>query len=222
MKGSVFKLIPILILLAVMPSVVSADLFGGVKDILSTGTSSPMQQDFDIARLKDLKELGGHIERYKVLTGKYPLEGVTNVSNYVHIATKGQQKYASGRPPFSHKLTDVKELIAELQKVLGEDVLIPFDPQKIPVHKPNFYVYTVHGSTYYLAVHLFQSFPFSKNVADNYNKLEVTNSPQRGKGAWLYNDLIKNLEFVSAVAKTENKPGHVESLRRSMGNNNAF
>ena len=222
MKGSVFKRVSLIILLAVMSSVASADLLDGVKDFVSSGTSTPMQQDFDIARLKDLKELGGHIERYKIISGKYPFEGVTNVSNYVHIATKGQKKYASRRPPFSHKLTDVKELVSELQKVLGEDVLIPFDPQKVPVHKPNFYVYKVHDSTYYLAVHLFQSFSFSKNVAKNYNKVEVTNSPQRGKGAWLYNDLITNEGFMAAVNEAPNKPGYVESLRRSMGGNNAF
>ena len=206
----------IVLLLFIVSCTTSSDGF------LDSGTSEPLQHDFDIARLNDLKNLGGMIEEYKDKTGRYPLEGISNVPNYVHIATKNQQKFVKGKPPYSHKITDVNEFILTLQEVLGNDIKIPFDPQKIPVNKPNFYIYKISGDIYYLAVHVFEEYEFSKNVAKYYNKVEVTNSPQRSKGAWLYDELISNSTFEDAISKTPNKPGYVEQLRNKMGNNNAF
>lgn len=79
----------------------------GLMDFFKSGTSEDLQHDFDIVRLKDIATLSGYIEKYKEITGKYPFEGEVNIPHYVHIATKEQEQYAKGGPPYEHKKTSV-------------------------------------------------------------------------------------------------------------------
>lgn len=197
--------------------------FAGILDFFKSGTSEALQHDFDIVRLNDLVQLSGYIEQYHDLTGRYPLEGETELPHYVHIATKEQEKYADVGPPYSHKRTSAKAFIDELQKELGTDIQIPFDLQRVPTNKPNFYIYMIKDSTYYLAVHVHQDFPFANKIGDYYNKVEVTNYPgTKRKGTWLRSDLIVNPSFVDAIEAIPYKPGYAEELREKLGANDAF
>ena len=211
------KIITVLVIL--IPAISQASLF----DLFKSGTSDELQHDFDIARLKDLAILSGYIEEYKKRTGKYPFEGEVPYQHYVHIHTKQQEKYAKGGPPFQHKRTSVKDFITELQSKLGEVIEVPFDLQKVPVNKPNFYIYMVVDNVYFLAVHVHHDFSFANKVADYYYKVEVTNNTKAiRQGTWLREKLLSNEAYVKAISAKPFKTGYAEQLREKLGGNNAF
>lgn len=209
----------LILLLLLMPRLAQA----GFMDFFKSGTSEDLQHDLDIVRLKDIATLSGYIEKYKEIAGKYPFEGEVNVPHYVHIATKEQEQYAKGGPPYQHKRTSVQDFIKELQSKLGNDIQIPFDLQRVPVNKPNFYIYMVIGNFYFLAVHVHNDFSFANRVADYYYKVEVTNnSDANRKGTWLRSELLANEAYINAINEKPNKAGYAEQLRDKLGGNNAF
>lgn len=212
--------------LLIVIAIIVVTLIGGyifLADNFEGGTSKALQHDFDIARLNDLATLSAHIEKYKEETGKYPFQGETELPHYIHINTKEQEPYASAGPPFSHKRTSAKAFASELISKLGSDIQIPFDLQRVPVNKPNFYIYLITDETYYLAVHLHNDFPFVNKLGDYYSKLEVTNNPGPNRnGTWLRSDLMEHVPYNKARSASPNKPGYVEQLRVKLGGNNAF
>jgi hypothetical protein len=187
------------------------------------GTLEALQHDFDIARLKDLDTLSGYIEQYHAQAGKYPFEGDVPYPNYVFIATEEQQQYVRGDPPGEHRKTPAVDFLSEIKAVLGEDVTLPFDPQRVPVNKPNFYIYMVVGDTYFLAVHVHNAFPFAQPVAECYFKVEVTSQLDGNRqGTWPRAELLADPGYVEAVSAAPNRPGYVEDLRQGLGGNAAF
>ena len=174
------------------------------------------QHDIDIARLNDLKVMGAYVEEYRNVKGRYPFEGEYDVPVYVYIATRGQQKYVKGAPPVEHVRVGVKDFIAELEEGLGTSVLLPFDPQKVPVKKPNFYIYMIDSGTFNLAVHLYSEFSFARKVSEHYFKVEVSNSPNTSYGIWPYEDLLKDKDFIAASSEKPAKPDYVEEMRQKM------
>ncbi|WP_417764955.1 hypothetical protein [Shewanella chilikensis] len=212
-----FKLV--LIIAMAFPVTAMAQLFG----FFDSGTSEDLQHDFDIARLNDLEVLSGYIEQYHSITGKYPFQGEVDYPHYVHIATQEQQKYAQGGPPYEHKKTPSSDLLRELVSVLGDEISVPFDPQRMPVNKPNFYIYMVVDDVYFLAVHLHNDFPFAQKVANYYYKVEVTsNAIGNRPGTWLRADLLSDPQYIEAASAAPIKPGYVEELRNKLGGNDAF
>ncbi|EAR09115.1 hypothetical protein [Reinekea blandensis] len=209
-----------LLFVLIMPISANADLFG----IGESGTNEELQHDLDIARINDLVLMSGYIQAFKEKTGSYPLQGEVPFPNYVYVATKEQKQYTEGGgPPYSHKNTPVNELIEELMTVLGSDIEIPFDLQRVPVNKPNFYIYMVHGDSYYFAVHLHHPQQYANKVSDHYYKVEVTNNEKAVRqGVWLRKDLLNDEVFLNDLSKTPIKPGYTESLRVKLGGNTAF
>ncbi len=209
----------VVLILSLLPAISTA----GIMDFLKNGTSEELQHDFDIVRLNDLAVLSGYIEQYKNLTGKYPFQGETELPHYVHIATKEQEQYAEKGPPYSHKKTSARLFVEELLTKLGPEIQIPFDLQRVPVNKPNFYIYMVIGEVYFLAVHVHQDYSFANKVADYYNKVEVTNNPKANReGSWLRSELIESQAYIKARSERPHKPGYTEQLRKKLGGNNAF
>jgi hypothetical protein len=176
-------------------------------------TSESYQHDADIVRLKDIKLLGSYIKEFHQKTGKYPLEGKSKQSNYVHLATEEQRKHIQGGPPSPHIVTALSEFVEELETGLGRKIPIPFDPQRAPVNKPNFYIYMIRGKIYYFAVHLHEAFPFARKIAPYYYKLEISNHPNPTNQIWEYDALIENREFIAAISREMNKPGYFQHLR---------
>src|SRR5690606_34714874 len=105
-----------------------------------------------------------------------------------------QQRYVAA-PSIEHTTTGIGSLLAELQRVLGDELQLPFDPQRVPVNMPNFYVYMIDGDNWYLTVHLHEAFPFANRLADYYHKQDLTNSEQRGPGQWLRSELLLHEGF---------------------------
>lgn len=187
-----------------------------------SGTSEALQHDFDLVRLQDLKTLSGYIEEYKEAKGKYPFQGDTDLPHYVQIATREQQKYIGEGPPHEHKTSTTQQLVAELQSVLG-DIEVPFDLQRVPVNKPNFYIYLIAGDSYFLAVHLHNDYSFTTNVSRFYNKVEVTNNKAAIRsGVWLRSELLSHPEYNAALQAEPYKPGYTTQLREKLGGNNAL
>lgn len=186
-------------------------------------TSEALQHDLDIVRLQDLQTLSDYVERYRDITGRYPLQGQADVPHYVHIATQEQQQYAQMSPPYAHVKTPAKDFVDELVATLGNDIEVPFDLQRVPVNKPNFYIYMITGKTYFLAVHVHQDFPFANKVADFYNKVEITNGTDVNRaGTWQRVQLLTNPAYISATHAQPHKPGYTEQVRESLGGNSAF
>lgn len=194
----------------------------GGADTRGSGTSESLQHDYDISRLEDLVKLSGHVEEYKKITGSYPYEGDVSIPHYVLIATDEQQKYIKGGPPYEHKSTSARDFVAELRSVLGE-IEVPFDLQRVPTNKPNFYIYNVVEDTYFVAVHVHNDFSFANKVGDFYHKVEVTNqSGNNRKGTWFRSELLAHPEFNAALQAQPYKPGYMDALREKLGGNNAF
>lgn len=185
---------------------------------------SAYQHDMDIVRLNDIKEIGSYIEEYKIKTGKYPLVGAVPVPLYVWISTKEQQETIknSKPPPYKHAVVSVKALIAELEKELGRKIIMPFDPQRKPSGRQNFYSYLVKGGTYNLAVHLYHAYPFASKIGDNWYKVEVSNNPNLKIPIWDYEVLMQDPRFLTAIAEPMTKPGYVDKLRAALRENGVF
>lgn len=96
---------------------------------------------------------------------------------------------------------------------LGRKIFIPFDPQRVAVNKPNFYIYMIRGKTYYFAVHLHEEFPFARKIAPFYYKLEISNDPNPANQIWDYDALMQNSEFAAAISREMNRPGYFQNLR---------
>ena len=187
-----------------------------------SGTSESLQHDLDISRLQDLKVLSGHIEKYQEVTGQYPFEGAVNIPNYTLIATREQQKYAVGGPEYDHKKTPAIDFVSELQAKLG-DIEVPFDLQRVPINKPNFYIYSIVDDVYFLAVHVHNDFSFANKISDNYYKVEVTNRSSGNRtGTWFRSELLSHPEYNAALQAQQYKPGYTEKLRVKLGGNGAF
>ncbi len=177
------------------------------EETLAEKMDREYQHDADIFRLRHLEYFGGLIEEYHQKTGKYPLQGNSEYQNYVYIAAPHQQKYANEGPPYKHDVTDVESFRKELEKGLGRRIDFKFDPQKVPVHAPNFYIYMIEGDRYFFAVHLYNKFPFSTPVGKHYNKLEITNEEPNRHGLWRLNELVADAGFKMALNKTPHKNG---------------
>ncbi|MCP3887448.1 MAG: hypothetical protein GY702_01050 [Desulfobulbaceae bacterium] len=187
----------------------------GYSFIKEGTTSKDYQHDADIVRLNDILLFSKYIDEFKSKTGRFPLQGVSDLPNYVNIATADQKQYIKGSPPNDHVVSELEILIDDLKTVLGNSIETPFDPQKVPVNKPNHYIYMIKGNTFYFAVHLHNSYGFTRNIGKYYNKLEISNTHNPKSGIWNYNVISTNQEFINACSTSLHKLGYFKNLRKS-------
>ncbi|PNK61157.1 hypothetical protein [Psychrobacter sp. FDAARGOS_221] len=131
------------------------------------------QADADIVRLQQLKYWVDLIEAYHKKTGHYPLQDTNQKNLTVFIATPQQQQYTYQLP--GAKYATMKQFINDLEAGLGHSIEERYDPQYAPDVKPNYYIYMLDGDDYFFAIHTHQDYPFSRPVAPDYNKVEVSN-----------------------------------------------
>lgn len=146
------------------------------------GMEASYQHDADIFRLRHLKYYGELIQEHREKTGEYPLEGESEYQNYVHIAAPHQQKYANKRPPFTHTFTDLERFRKELAEGLERKIDLKFNPQKVPLSAPNFYIYMIDGDSFFFAIHLYNKRSFANPLGEHYHKLEITNVKPKRSG----------------------------------------
>ena len=173
------------------------------------------QNNADIIRLRHLKYYNDLIEEYQAKTGKYPYQSSDPATpTYIFIANRDQLQYTKPGPPFSHHEVPFKAFIQELEKGLSREIVEFYDPQPKPNKKPNFYIYTVRGNTYYLAVNLHNSYPFTHQITSGYNKVELSNHPTAENKAVLPRRLFNNAVYKEEVAKEVEKPGFFMEIEK--------
>ncbi|WFB35852.1 hypothetical protein P3T73_17000 [Kiritimatiellota bacterium B12222] len=172
------------------------------------------QHDADIMRLRHVDYYGALIEEYHQRTGSYPLQGLSEFPNYVHVAAPHQQKYAKGGPPYQHEVTDVETFRKVLELGLGREIDLKFDPQKVPVSAPNFYIYMIQGEAYFFAVHLYHPYPFANALGPHYHKLEISNQKSQRRGLWQPDQLMKDEAYQKAMSETPVKEAFFMQLEK--------
>lgn len=160
------------------------------------------QKNADIVRLQHLKYWVELIETYHTKTGKYPFQGELNTPIYVEIATPHQKSYINQKPPKPAIVKPMAEFVAVLEKGLGKTINEYYDPQYVPNFRPNFYLYMIDGDQYNFAIHTHQSYPFSKFIAQNYYKVEVSNIPNYSANLVIASKvLFENDDFKNVIGQ---------------------
>lgn len=216
--------------LVTAPTFAASDSKHGYCDQLSLSEHmcsayEDFQTDADIVRLQHLYYWTTLIYAYKEETGKFPFEGESKYPLYVEIATPQQQQFVSP-PPSPAGRRSMAELIRKLAILEPTGQIYElYDPQYVPDAKPNFYIYMIDQDTFYLAVHTHQRYPFSKRIAPDYYKVEVSNEENLGVNLVLkpdtlfwsqaYQDVVKtplqNPEFFAQRQELTKQASQVES-----------
>ncbi|MDO9578067.1 MAG: hypothetical protein Q7J16_09295 [Candidatus Cloacimonadales bacterium] len=134
------------------------------------------QENADEIRLQHLRYYGDLLDEYYNKCGQYPFQDEVDVPIYVTIANEFQKKNANQRLPFEHQTRTSEEFKQEIKNVLGREIELRYDPQKVGVYAPNFYIYSIYQKVFYFAIHLYNEYDYSKIVSKHYNKLELTNN----------------------------------------------
>ncbi|MCP4272796.1 MAG: hypothetical protein GY781_12665 [Gammaproteobacteria bacterium] len=184
-----------------------------IVNMQKMGTSADYQHDADIVRLSDMKQFGKYLQKFYKETGHYPLQGISKLPVYVYVASNKQEQYTKPGPDYPHIEKSLEELIEELESVLKEEIIVPFDPQSHPDNKPNYYIYMVEGDIYNFAVNLHNSYTFTRKVSDYYHKLEISNYPVAGKNIISYEELSVNEDFSEALEDNMIKQGYFQYVR---------
>ena len=166
-----------------------------MEDFKYMGTSSEYQHDADIERLKHLKYWGGIIEEFKEKNGHYPLQNNSPTQNYVYITSPRHQQYPHGEPPYEHTKTDITKFKEVLENGLGRKIDLPFDPQLVPVNKPNFYIYMIQGDRYFFNVHLHDGEGFGRKLGPYYYKAEISNVAIPQRNIFTFKELLSSEAF---------------------------
>ena len=158
------------------------------------------QNDADVVRLTHLKYYSDLLAEYHNKTGSYPLQDkAADMPVYVFVATDTQR--VKGAPSYKHAVVSVRDWVSDLEIRLGRPLDEYYDPQYFSdKYKPNFYIYMVYKDTFFFAVHLYQDYPFAKNVAEHYNKLEISNKPNARNNAVEPAGLFESGDFQDALA----------------------
>ncbi|MFC1512806.1 hypothetical protein ACFL4S_02030, partial [bacterium] len=108
------------------------------------------QADMDQIRIRDVHYIASLVEKYYNIKGYYPFgDGIHPLP--VNASLTNSKKYM--RPGFIMKA----EFDKELKLVLGEETIIPKDPQKIHPYGPRLYQYYTDGENYTVSAYLFES-----------------------------------------------------------------
>lgn len=136
---------------------------------VSACTGNPVEQfqeDADLARLEHLEYWTGLIEKYYEVEGSYPFQEDIQESDdivLVKIATKQQMQYlSSGGEQYDKRFDNnqsgyfkerlVKDFVAEIESVLGEEIEEKYDIQKVPTTSPIGYYYFINKDGYLMWV----------------------------------------------------------------------
>ncbi|MCD4818898.1 MAG: hypothetical protein K8S23_09425 [Candidatus Cloacimonetes bacterium] len=149
------------------------------------------QDNADQIRLQHLRNYGDLLEEYYDKTGKFPFQEDYDIPVYITIANEFQKKNANQQLPFENKKISPEQFKQELEKVLEREITLMYDPQKVGVYAPNFYIYNVYQKVFYFAIHLYDEYDYTNNISKHYNKVELTNNEIVNRGQIHYDKLCK-------------------------------
>jgi hypothetical protein len=166
------------------------------------------QAGADIIRLRHLKYYGQLLEEFRRKTDRCPLGGRRDYPIYVHVGHEGQSPGPDNRPAYRHEVVSMADFVLAIEQGLGRAIEEHYDPQYVAMDRPNFYVYTVARDVCFFAVHVSRAFPFAKEVAPGYFKIEIASRPESGGLDFV--KLRQDPEFLAALNAPLDKPGFFE------------
>ena len=192
------------------------------------GTSRSMQEDFDRIRLDHILSIGSLVEKYKTATGRYPFENdPKQLPVVVIIETEKQKETHAGHVPLFLDLesravdgvvpdqpprVDMRT-VQEFEKVLSaglkRDIVLPKDPQSVPVNKPSVFIYTYYLSVYDVTAFLHHDLSFARKLGPFNNKITVGNRSVPDVGIWKADDLMRQNKFQSFFLSKLNRSGYI-------------
>lgn len=147
-------------------------------------SSSPLEENYqdemDKIRMGHVNQISDVIYDYYKVTGRYPLqEEVTNKPITVFVTKKEiKETFIEQAKKNNYKLVKFDKFKAEVEKVLGEKITFPEDPQSVPTFAGNFYIYYVDKMSSSITGNLYSENDWTYD-AGNYYKYEKAffNSP---------------------------------------------
>ena len=188
-----------------------------LMSIFSCATMEKGYQDnADQIRLQHLRNYGDLLEEYYDKTGKFPFQEEYDIPVYITIANDFQKKNADQQLPIEIKKISSDQFKQELERVLDREITMMFDPQKVGVHTPNFYIYSVYQKVFYFAIHLYNDYDFSKNVSKHYNKVELTNNATLYPGQIYYDKLCQIVKHPIEKPTTQEYDLHTDIKKEEL------
>lgn len=172
------------------------------------------QENADQIRLQHLRYYGDLLDEYHVKTGKLPFQGEYDIPVYITIANDFQKKNANQQLPFENKKISSEQFKQELEKVLERDITLMYDPQKVGVYAPNFYIYSVYQKVFYFGIHLYDDYDFTNNISKHYNKVELTNNEIINRGQIHYDKLCQIVKHKDEKPTDEEYTLHTDCDRK--------
>lgn len=136
----------------------------------------------DQRRIADVSQIARIVDEFHSRTGRYPLASL-NIPVTVGVNITLDElppRYTQPPPGAPGEIVPYSVLLAELRSVLGDDLELPMDPQRVAVYAPNFYQYQYYDDgSYYVSVNLYYEIPGTERLADHYYKYELSSADQR-------------------------------------------
>lgn len=133
------------------------------------------QYNADIERMEDAETMEALINEYFAKKGSYPLSEMYDGRDVYVIINEGETPAWIKEQNPSPLYVEDEVLETDLESVLGRELTLPYDPQKVSTGaRPNFYMYSYQNGKVYLAIHLSAEYPNTIYVAPNYYKYEST------------------------------------------------
>ncbi|MFA6024378.1 MAG: hypothetical protein WC777_04155 [Candidatus Gracilibacteria bacterium] len=131
------------------------------------------QADADLTRIADFNYYVEALKKYHEETGSYPLMKEYATTPVYSIIIEGETPEWVLQSGADVLYIEDDELLKELQKTLGDDFELHYDPQNYAeTSRPVFYIYSLSSIGAGITVHLYEEIPGSVKVDEHYYKLE--------------------------------------------------
>ena len=139
----------------------------------------------DAKRINDVHRIAALVEAFVTAAGHHPLRGRLENSSSRDQAEpmaanitglKLPSKYLRPPPGQPGQIIPSEEFEAELRAVLGAEVVIPYDPQRVGVYAPNFYQFMTVGGNWYVSANLYSPTEHTLELGPHYHKYQVSSA----------------------------------------------
>ncbi len=173
---------------------------------------SQYQNDADLYRISHLIHYGELIHEYHEKSGHYPFQGQSDKQLQVSFATEEQKEHLSPDSDSIEKRSS-EEFRTEVSTVLGREIELRFEPQRVPTSMPLYYLYVTEDDEYFFIVHLFKRYSFAANRGPGFNQVEITSSNIEHPGFWKFEELLTDQEFTEVASSIPGRSGWFDELQ---------
>lgn len=147
------------------------------------------QRDADAKRINDVHRIAALLDEYKAAVGHYPYvdRPVSAYGKDAYMVTIGMPRAEADlkkRPnPFGMQIDTrySRDLIAVLSEGLNRRIVLPVDPQRVPIAGPNaYFVFFFDDDTYLVTAYLYGSIPQAAPLAPHVNLYGVSSGSLGG------------------------------------------